>query len=260
VLREPWRAHPLAWLHRAEARAIAAELGVALQTFATGLRGGPFLLRLSDPVMLHATQALTRAGIAYAGPGAAVMQLCYDKLAATRLVAAEGIDCPATLPASAAAALPFPLMLKPRRGCDSIGVRILRRGPLATKYRCDEYLVQELVRGTELTIAIIQGTLGAPLRIELPEGTPYSFARKYLLRPRREPVRDEAIGATALRITSLLGVDWAARLDFIREARSGRLYFLECDVAPMVARGSAFCESLLAAGVAWPEQLQLLLG
>src|SRR5207253_112807 len=77
----------------AEARGIAAELGILLSTY-TGKSGG--LLRLSDPVMLRATEALTRASIPYIGPGAPVMQLCYDKLAATQRVAAAGIACPAS--------------------------------------------------------------------------------------------------------------------------------------------------------------------
>ena len=110
-MREPWRAHPLAWIHRAEAHAIAAELRVPLRTFDG--QGG--LLRLSDPVMLRVTETLTRAGIPYLGPGAAVMQLCYDKRAATERVAAAGIACPAD-------ATSFPMLIKPRRGSDSLGV------------------------------------------------------------------------------------------------------------------------------------------
>jgi hypothetical protein len=44
------------------------------------------------------------------------------------------------------------------------------------------------------------------------------------------------------------------------EIASGRLRFLECDVAPLVGVGSAFAASLAAAGVAREEQLRLLLG
>ena len=203
--------------------------------------------------MLHATETLTRAGIPYIGPGAAVMQLCYDKVAATQRVAAAGIACPAS------DGLSFPLIIKPRRGSDSIGVRVLRRGPIPARYRNEAYVAQELVRGTELTVAVLHGTVGAPLRIALPEGTPYSFLRKYLLRPHREPVRDDAVRETALKIARLLAVDWAARVDFIREAGSGRLCFLECDVAPMIGAGSAFADSLLAAGMARAEQLRRLI-
>ena len=251
MLREAWRPHPLAWLHRAEARGIAAELDIPLSRY-TGKSGG--LLRLSDPVMLRATEALTRAGIPYIGPGAGAMQLCYDKLAATQRVATVGIECPAS------EGLSFPLVVKPRRGSDSLGVRILHTGPVP---RSNDLLVQEFVIGMELTVAVLRDLVGTPLRIALPEGTPYSFAHKYLFRARREPITD-SLGARvrhmALKIAKLLGVDWAARVDFIYDPRRDRLCFLECDVAPMLGVGSAFADSLLAAGIARDAQLRLILG
>jgi D-alanine-D-alanine ligase-like ATP-grasp enzyme len=150
--------------------------------------------------------------------------------------------------------------VKPRRGSDSLGVRVLRHGPIP---RGDDRLVQELVIGMELTVAVLHDRVGTPLRIVLPEGTPYSFARKYLLRPRREPIPDALsvrVRDTAARIAKILGVDWAARVDFIYDQRRDRLCFLECDVAPMLGAGSAFADSLLAAGVARDEQLRLILG
>jgi len=204
--------------------------------------------------MLRATETLTRGGIPYIGPGAAVMQLCYDKLAATQRVAAAGIECPAT------GGLSFPLIVKPRRGSDSLGVRILRRGPIP---RGEDWLVQEFVIGMELTVAVLHDGIGTPLRIALPEGTPYSFSRKYLLRPQRMPMTDALsirVRDTAVKVAKLLGVDWAARVDFIYDRRRDRLCFLECDVAPMIGAGSAFADSLLAAGIARDQQLRLILG
>ena len=66
VVAEAWRAHPLAWIHRAEAASVAAELRRAGHAVTLiRYRGpGPFppgtpLLRLSDPVMLQATRALS---------------------------------------------------------------------------------------------------------------------------------------------------------------------------------------------------------
>ena len=112
---------------------------------------------------------------------------------------------------------------------------------------------------------MLHGAVGSALRIDLPEGTLYSFARKYLLRARREPLADAALAQrvreTALRIAALLGVDWAARVDFIYDRRSDRLCFLECDVAPLIGVGSAFSDSLLAAGMPRAAQLRhLILG
>ena len=241
VLREPWRPHPLAWIHRAEARALAIELDAPLRTF-TG-QGG--LLRLSDPVMLRAIGRLTATGIPYIGPGAATMQLCYDKRAAADRLRAAGIDTPAEVTS-------FPMVIKPRRGSDSLGVRIARSGPIPA-----DCLGQELLTGTEITVAVLHETVGAPLRIELPPGTIYSFAHKYFLRPRRVPIVDKQVQKTALRIATLFGVNWAARVDFIRTA--DRLVFLECDVAPLVGAGSAFADSLAAGGMPRAEQLRRLI-
>ena len=103
---------------------------------------GPLLLRVSDPVMLVAAQALGRASIPYFGPSAAAMARCYDKWEAYRLATAGGIDCPATVLATDAGKLPFPLIVKPRQGSDSIGMRLVGtarfrsgRGPIATSRR-----------------------------------------------------------------------------------------------------------------------------
>jgi D-alanine-D-alanine ligase-like ATP-grasp enzyme len=173
------------------------------------------------------------------------------------------VDCPAPALASAAGTMPFPLVLKPRRGSDSIGVRFLSSGSIPARRRTERYIAQEHVRGTELTVAVFRDRAGMPLRIFLPEATPYSFFRKYLLRPARAPLADPGLAKrvrrTALHIAGIFGVDWAARIDLIHETRTGRLCFLECDVAPLVGAQSAFAASLEAAGMTRAEQLRVLL-
>ena len=272
VLRESWHPHPLAWIHRAEARCLAKELrragyAVRLVRFrgdsVSGLSPGLLLLRLSDPVMLAAVQTLTRAARPFLGPAASVMERCYDKYEAHRIAIASGVDCPATALASEANTMPFPLVLKPRRGSDSIGVRILRDGPIPGHVRTDGYITQQYVRGAELTVAVFRDRAGMPLRILLPDATPYSFFRKYLLRPRQASLADaglaERVRRTALEIAGIFGVDWAARIDLIYETGTDRLCFLECDVAPLVGANSAFAASLEAAGMSRAEQLRMLL-
>jgi len=268
---EPWRAHPLAWIHRGEARAIVAELvrggcPASEVVFREDAVAGPprrLLLRLSDPVMLAAAQALERAGIPYLGPSAGAMARCYDKWEACRIATAAAVDCPATALAPEAGALAFPVIVRPRRGSDSIGLRLVRRAPIPARARSAGFIVQERIAGVELTVAVIHGRAGAPLRLLLPEGTPYTFTHKYLLRPGRAPLADAALAGRvrglALEIARVLAVDWAARIDLIHETATGRLRFLECDVAPLVGPDSAFAASFAAAGVARAEQLELLL-
>jgi D-alanine-D-alanine ligase-like ATP-grasp enzyme len=211
--------------------------------------------------MLRVASELARAGVPYLGPRPEVMAACYDKLQATRLVAGEGIDCPKTVLADAPARLDFPLILKPRRGSDSLGVRLLRKGPVPERYRAPEFLLQEYVRGSEMTVGLVGGRIGRPLAIGLAPGRLYTFARKYFLRPPRGVVQDLALAMrvreAAARIARLLSVNWAARVDFIA-VPGGRLCFLECDVAPLVGAHSAFAESLALAGIDRAEQLRLL--
>jgi D-alanine-D-alanine ligase-like ATP-grasp enzyme len=192
------------------------------------------------------------------------MERCYDKYEACRIAAARGVSCPATALAHEADAIPRPLVLKPRRGSDSIGVRLIADGAIPARKRNADHIAQEQVRGTELTVSVFRGRVGMPLRIDLPEGVPYSFARKYVLRPRSSPLVESELArrirSAALEVAGILGADWAARIDLIIETASGRLRFLECDVAPLVGAGSAFAESFAAAGMTREEQLRLLLG
>ena len=99
--------------------------------------------------------------------------------------------------------------------------------------------------------------------VEGSTGQLYTFVRKYVLRPRIVPVPEPRLAARvraeALRIAATLGVDWAARLDFIHDPRVDALYLLEFDVAPLVGRGSAFDTSLRGAGLGRGELLDRLL-
>jgi D-alanine-D-alanine ligase-like ATP-grasp enzyme len=155
-------------------------------------------------------------------------------------------------------------MLKPRRGSDSLGVRLLRGGPIPVRFRTAAYIALEYMRGTELTVAVLHGHVDMPLHIHLPDGTPYSFLRKYLLCPARAPLADSGVAQrlrdAARRIAKVFGINWATRIDLIHEKATGRLRFLECDVAPLVGARSAFAASLDAAGIDRAEQLRLFLG
>ena len=80
--------------------------------------------------MLAAVKALTHARRPFLGPSTAVMERCYDKYGAYRMATANDVDCPATMLANDVDVIPFPIVLKPRRGSDSIGVHIVRAGRL----------------------------------------------------------------------------------------------------------------------------------
>jgi D-alanine-D-alanine ligase len=212
--------------------------------------------------MLRAAEALSAAQVPYAGPRFETMKRCYDKYSAVRRVATGGSACPDTELATEAERFDFPAVLKPRWGSDSIGLRYYRRGPIPARSRNELYIVQRYIRGADMTIGILDGRAGAPLRICIPDGALYTFTRKYVLRPRIVPVAEEPLAARmraeAQRIAATLGVEWAARIDFIHEPATDTLYFLECDVAPLIGAGSMFDKSMRAGGMARTQQLERL--
>lgn len=212
--------------------------------------------------MFEAVEALSSARVPYIGPGFEAMKRCYDKYAASRLLAAGGFTCPETALGTEADRVDSPVVLKPRWGSDSIGLRRYAHGPVPASRRTERYIVQRHIRGAEITIGVLNGQVGAPLHIRIPDGTLYTFVRKYVLRPRIVPVTEQRFAARvrveAARIAATLGVDWAARIDFIHEPGTDMLYFLECDVAPLLGRGSAFDTSMRGAGIARSELLKRL--
>lgn len=150
----------------------------------------------------------------------------------------------------------------PPCGPDSIGLRRHMHGPVPASRRNERYIVQRYICGADVTVSVLNGQGGAPLHICIPDGALYTFMRKYVLRPRIVPVAEQRFArrlrVEAVRIAATLGVDWAARIDFIHEPGADMLYFLECDVVPLIGRGSAFDASLRAAGFARSEQLKRL--
>jgi D-alanine-D-alanine ligase-like ATP-grasp enzyme len=113
-----------------------------------------------------------------------------------------------------------------------------------SRRRNERYIVQRYIRGADITIGVLNGQAGAPLHIRIPDHALYTFVRKYVLRPRIVPVAEQRLATrvrvAAVQIAATLGVDWAARVDFIHEPGADMLYFLECDVVPLLGPGSAF--------------------
>lgn len=134
---------------------------------------------------------------------------------------------------------------------------------MPVRLRNPDWIAQERVQGVEITVAMVGNRIGAPLVIALPPGVPYTFLRKYALRPSRAPLADAALAPRVQRdatcVAEALGADWAVRIDFIYQPESDRLHFLECDAAPLAGPGSAFAASLAAAGYSRAAQLRLLL-
>ena len=96
-------------------------------------------------------------GVALAVAAPEVVRLARDKLRTAHFLASRGLPAPRSgrLDEVMAdpAAWPWPLMIKPRAGSSSVGIRILSLpDQLAELGGSPEYLAQELLRGDEYTV------------------------------------------------------------------------------------------------------------
>jgi D-alanine-D-alanine ligase len=219
-------------------------------------------------------------GLPYTGSGVLASALCYDKAAAKRLLAAEGLVTPAWRvvrrclgPAAAAAAmgaaaadLGLPLVVKPNRGGSTIGLSIVGEGDrleaawaLAAEH--DDVLCERLVRGTEITVGILgEDPPRALPTLEIVSHRPvYDYAAKYTagqsehVIPARLPEEWRAAAqAAALRAHLALGCRSMSRVDVIVDGR-GVPWLLEVNTIPGLTALSLLPDAARAAGIGFSE-------
>jgi D-alanine-D-alanine ligase-like ATP-grasp enzyme len=272
VLAPPLSRDRVSWVQLSESRAVAAELlRMGYRVTWSFYRGAEHLrsdaiplLRLSDALMGKVAAEMERGGIAYGGPSSTVYERCYDKFKAYEVFQRADIPYPRTVLGHHQHPFEGSIFLKPRRGSDSIGTRIVPSGIIPPSLRRKDYLVQPFIEGDELTIAVIgTETIGVPMHILLPRRRVYSFVRKNLWKTKSVELEDGSLSQNirefARRVASALEVDWAARIDMLYDPGDDRLYVLECDACPTVSASSTFAESLTRAGIAREKQIGLIL-
>ena len=166
-----------------------------------------------------------------------------------------------------------PVVVKPVTGGSSVGIEIV--GGYAPVHRAisrlllkeGQVLVEELVRGTEASVGVVDGLRGEilyvlpPVEIIPPGKDFFSYQSKYdgssqEIVPGRFPkaIQDELMQA-AKTMHIALGQRHYSRSDFV-VSKNG-IYFLELNNAPAVglSKESLLPKSLAAVGVAFPDFL-----
>jgi D-alanine-D-alanine ligase len=223
-------------------------------------------------------------GLPYTGSGLLATALCFDKVAAKRLFAAEGIATPPwrTLPsvfanpeeiqpamASAAALLGYPLVVKPRHGGSTIGLSLVRGAEgLVPAWESaaahGEVLCEKYVAGIEVTVGILGDNPPRALpTLEIVSERPlYDYAAKYTLGqshhviPARLPEEGRrACSYVALRAHVALGCRDLSRVDVIVDG-GGVPWVLEVNAIPGLTELSLLPDAARAAGLSFPEVCQ----
>jgi D-alanine-D-alanine ligase len=216
--------------------------------------------------------ALEWLGIPYTGSGVLASALTMDKLKTKRVVVGAGLTAPPYTVLTGPGDLPraleevgLPMMVKPASQGSSVGItKVKQATELQSAYAeargVDPIVFAEaFIEGDELTVGVL-GDRGLPSIRIVPATEFYDYQAKYFrddtqyhcpsgLDARSEGELQAAALAT-FRVTDCFG--WG-RVDFMREARTGKFYFIEINTTPGMTGHSLVPMAARQAGIDFEE-------
>lgn len=223
------------------------------------------------------------SGIPVVGSGSAASALCMDKDRAHKVISLAGITVPKAVSfeavplaeelMTAVKELTLPVFVKPIKAGSSIGVSKLDKYndiPAAVKEAFiydDAVIIEENISGKEVGCSVIGNTdlqTGRVNEIEVSQGF-FDFKEKYTLKTSKihTPGRIDAeserrVQETGKKIFKALGCRGYARIDmFLKE--DGDIVFSEANTIPGFTAHSQLPRMMKAAGIDYPELVDLLL-
>lgn len=218
--------------------------------------------------------------IPYTGSGVLASSVAMDKILTKRILQERGFLTPAFAFFDAEKekaehfaknfVLSYPVIVKPSREGSTIGiVRVKSSDELlpalqeAAKYDA-RVLVEEFVRGQEVTVGVINGE-PLPLIEVVPKSGFYDFQSKYTkgateyILPARLPEKlSREIQEATLEIYRELGCEGCARADFIVDDH-GRFFFLEINTIPGMTETSLIPKAAVHVGLSFENLVDKLL-
>ncbi|MBN1489695.1 MAG: D-alanine--D-alanine ligase [Phycisphaerae bacterium] len=219
---------------------------------------------------------LDERGIAYCGCGAEASALAMDKVQTKARCVAAGIPTPrfdVVRPGrwrQACANWSPPVVVKPVAEGSSVGCIIVREAVdfipavqcLVQKY--GQCLVEQYVRGLELTVGVLDGQALPPIWIRTPHmfydyDAKYSDDRtEYLFEIPLPPAVLQRVRELSLRAFAALGCRDFGRVDWIVDAETGEPSLLEINTIPGFTDHSLLPKAAAQAGVGFAELCQRL--
>jgi D-alanine-D-alanine ligase len=193
--------------------------------------------------------ALDALGVPYTGSGILGSALSMDKVRTKQVWQAIGLPTPSFVSyrpgadlGAAIHAIGYPAIVKPSHEGSSVGItRVFSAADLPAAIELaarhdGELLIEQLIEGDELTVAILGRQALPSIRI-VPKGDYYDYHAKYLaedteyLCPGLDGAAEDAIRALALAAFDAAGCWGWGRVDIMRD-RSGRNFLLEVNTTP----------------------------
>ena len=223
-------------------------------------------------------------GVPYTGSGVLGCALSMDKIRTKQVWIASGLPTPryerlvpGVVPGmhpgqavrEAAARLGLPVIVKPACEGSSVGVsRVFSESDLdaavelAARYPGD-LLMEQLIEGQELTVAVLGQTALPSIRI-VPAGEYYDYHAKYVaedtqyLCPGLEGEAEETIRKLAVAAFKAAGCSGWSRVDVMRD-RKGDFWLLEVNTAPGMTSHSLVPKAARQVGIDFEQLCWLVL-
>jgi D-alanine-D-alanine ligase len=213
----------------------------------------------------------------FLGTGSVSSKICFDKEQTHKVLESDGVLMPKYAVVTAEdlnqPIFSKPFVLKPINGGSSLDTLVARKLNLAvrskTKSLLDKYesmLVEELIMGQEITVAILGEKALPVIAIIPPENCEFDYNNKYNgaskeLCPAPEDIvtfkLQKEAQAIALKVHNLLKARHISRTDMIIDS-NGNIYVLELNTMPGMTNQSLFPVAANAAGLSM-EKLVLKL-
>ena len=213
---------------------------------------------------------LEEIGMPYTGAGSATSRNCFDKVLTKKFFIEGKVPTPLseTIAAGQMPTLPVPCVIKPPCEGSSVGVHIVHDAaelPAAVadvaRYGKD-ILVEEYIKGKELTVAIFNGE-ALPVVHICPRSGFYDMNNKYpslyggvgsdyICPADISEEETKAVQAAAVAAYKALNVEVYGRVDVLL-TDDGKPYVLEINTIPGMTGASLFPKAAKAAGISYGE-------
>ena len=213
---------------------------------------------------------LEEIGMPYTGAGSATSRNCFDKVLTKKFFIEGKVPTPLseTIAAGQMPTLPVPCVIKPPCEGSSVGVHIVHDAaelPAAVadvaRYGKD-ILVEEYIKGKELTVAIFNGE-ALPVVHICPRSGFYDMNNKYpslyggvgsdyICPADISEEETKAVQAAAVAAYKALNVEVYGRVDVLL-TDDGKPYVLEINTIPGMTGASLFPKAAAAAGISYGE-------
>ena len=213
---------------------------------------------------------LEELGIPYTGAGSATSRHCFDKVQTKKFFIEGKVPTPLseTIGPGEMPTLPVPCVIKPPCEGSSVGVHSVHAADEleaavadAAKYG-KEILVEEYIKGKELTVAIFNGK-ALPVVHICPRSGFYDMNNKYpslyggvgsdyICPADISPEETAAVQAAAVAAYKALNVEVYGRVDVLL-TDDGKPYVLEINTIPGMTSASLFPKAAAAAGISYGE-------